>query len=41
MAGATKEQLRQREWDRERRWIEGLGLFSKLSEFDSTADVAA
>lgn len=38
MANATTEELMQREVDRQQRWKDGLGLFSKLSEFDMGAD---
>jgi hypothetical protein len=35
VAKATKEQMRQREEDRQRDWKDGLSLFSKLSELNA------
>ena len=32
VAKATEKQMKQREAARERRWKDGVGLFSKLSE---------
>jgi len=34
MKEATEAELKQWEEDRQQRWSDGLGLFSKLSEFE-------
>jgi hypothetical protein len=39
LAKASKAQKAQRDADRSRRWEDGLAMFSKLSEFNSTPDV--
>jgi len=37
MKEATEAELKQREEDRQQRWSDGLGLFSKMSEFELDA----
>ena len=37
MKEATEAELKQWEEDRQQRWSDGLGLFSKLSEFELDA----
>lgn len=37
MKEATEAELKQREEDRQRRWSDGLSLFSKMSEFEPDA----